>query len=143
MDWRDRLVDIVRGLQPATLCTLDPAARSLAERLLPATRLHAFRGSSTTPCALALGIDALRGLGEREGLELLAQARLFGAPAIIIAAQPGCALDANAFRAMGFVVEFADEQSGVAVYRYDVATYKPVPDWLNAKYWAHPERWEP
>lgn len=143
MDWHGRLLDLVRELQPARLCTLDPAARSLAERLLPADRLHAFDGPNTTPCTLALGIDALRGLGEREALELLGQARLFAAPAILIAAQPGCALDANAFRALGFIAEFADQKSGVTVYRYDIATYKPVPDWLNAKYWAHPERWEP
>lgn len=28
-------------------------------------------------------------------------------------------------------------------YRYDIHDYKQVPDWLNSKYWAHPERWEP
>ena len=26
-------------------------------------------------------------------------------------------------------------------YEYDLARYKRTPDWLNARYWAHPERW--
>jgi hypothetical protein len=28
-------------------------------------------------------------------------------------------------------------------YHFAIYDYKPVPDWLNAQYWAHPERWEP
>jgi hypothetical protein len=31
----------------------------------------------------------------------------------------------------------------LGVYRFAIYDYKPVPDWLNAKYWAHPERWKP
>lgn len=27
------------------------------------------------------------------------------------------------------------------LFYYDVATYKRTPDWLNAKGWAHPQRW--
>lgn len=33
---------------------------------------------------------------------------------------------------------FAD---GYALYRFNIYDYKDTPDWLNAKYWAHPERW--
>lgn len=28
-----------------------------------------------------------------------------------------------------------------ALYRFNIFDYKDTPDWLNAKYWAHPERW--
>lgn len=28
-----------------------------------------------------------------------------------------------------------------AVWAYDIARYKPAPDWLNPRYWANPERW--
>lgn len=28
-----------------------------------------------------------------------------------------------------------------ALYRFNIYDYKDTPDWLNAKYWAHPERW--
>lgn len=29
-----------------------------------------------------------------------------------------------------------------ALYYFDLYDYKRTPDWLNAKFWAHPERWE-
>ena len=28
------------------------------------------------------------------------------------------------------------------MYKFDLADYKLTPDWLNARYWAHPERWD-
>lgn len=28
-----------------------------------------------------------------------------------------------------------------ALFRFNIHDYKDTPDWLNAKYWAHPERW--
>lgn len=34
-----------------------------------------------------------------------------------------------------------DEQRPLTFYSYDILTYKHVPDWLNPKYWANPERW--
>lgn len=27
-------------------------------------------------------------------------------------------------------------------YSYDLKTYKPVPDWLNARFWANPHMWD-
>jgi len=34
-----------------------------------------------------------------------------------------------------------DIGQGGQLYAYSLRGYKSVPDWLNAKYWAHPERW--
>jgi hypothetical protein len=28
------------------------------------------------------------------------------------------------------------------LFGHDIASYKATPDWLNAKYWANPERWD-
>lgn len=28
------------------------------------------------------------------------------------------------------------------LYAYDIAEYKTTPEWFNADYWAHPERWD-
>ena len=64
-------------------------------------------------------------------------------PRLLLAAQPGCALDDDAFRALGFTLSLADTAANVRVYHYDLDTYKTVPDWLNARFWANPERWEP
>lgn len=30
---------------------------------------------------------------------------------------------------------------GYALFRFNIHDYKDTPDWLNARYWAHPERW--
>ena len=27
------------------------------------------------------------------------------------------------------------------IFEFDIYTYKPAPDWLNARHWANPERW--
>jgi hypothetical protein len=37
----------------------------------------------------------------------------------------------------------AEADDGYLLYLFDLHTYKPAPDWLNSKYWAHPERWKP
>lgn len=143
MNWQDHLLDTLRRLQPPTLCTLDPAAHELANRLIAPQQLQLYQAASGTRCELALGINALSGLDSRQGFQLLAQVRAYAAPGLLITALPGCPLDAEAFRALGFIASFSDSVENVTIYHYDIATYKPVPDWLNAQYWAHPERWEP
>ena len=143
MNWQDHLLDILRRLQPTAVCTLDPAAHELASRLIAPQQLQPYQAASATRCELALGIEALSGLDSRQGFQLLAEVRTYAAPALLIAAPPECPLDAEAFRALGFIASFNDSVEKVTIYHYDIATYKPVPDWLNAKYWAHPERWEP
>lgn len=43
-----------------------------------------------------------------------------------------------ALRSLGFnLLRQADEWAMC----YDIASYKAVPDWLNPRHWAHPERW--
>jgi hypothetical protein len=143
VNWRDHLLDTLQRLQPPTLCTLDPTAHELASQLFAPEQLHPYQDSNATRCALALGIDALNGLDRRQAFELLAKVRTYVAPGLLIVARPGCALDADAFRALGFIASLSDSFENVAIHHYDIATYKPVPDWLNDKYWAHPERWEP
>jgi Family of unknown function (DUF6231) len=51
--------------------------------------------------------------------------------------------DFNAFLGLGFERIFQSAGNQISLYSHDIATYKRVPDWLNPKYWAHPERWEP
>ena len=34
-----------------------------------------------------------------------------------------------------------DENLRLNLFEFDIRTYKPAPDWLNARHWAHPERW--
>src|SRR5512135_2593274 len=138
MDWREHLKTRLQELRPESVCALDEAAQQLAAALLPDTPV---RRPGAQPCALALGIDALNGLEPREAQHLISQAQLYAAPHLLIAAFPGCALGDDSFRSLGFALSATDAAANVSVYDYALATYKAVPDWLNARFWAHPERW--
>jgi len=34
------------------------------------------------------------------------------------------------------------DESELQIFEFDIRNYKPAPDWLNAKNWANPERWD-
>jgi len=42
--------------------------------------------------------------------------------------------------ALGFVRCALTERN--RYYLFDLKTYKPVPDWLNPKFWANPQNWD-
>ncbi|NNM51615.1 MAG: hypothetical protein HKM02_05225 [Pseudomonadales bacterium] len=42
--------------------------------------------------------------------------------------------------ALGYT-QLAQHDSGMCVWTFDILTYKQVPDWLNARFWANPENW--
>jgi len=143
MNWRDHLQARLLEIQPASVCTLDAAAQQLAVSVLQNTPVFPHGNPPAQTCALALGLDALNGLDAQQAQHLINQTRLYAAPRILLAAQPGCALDDETFRALGFTLSATDTAENLRIYDYDLATYKTVPDWLNARYWANPERWEP
>jgi hypothetical protein len=142
VNWHDHLRTYLLAIQPESVCALDAQAHQLAAKVLPNTPVRRHENASGPTCALALGIDALNGLDALQAQHLISQARLYAAPRILLAVQPDCALDEAAFRALGFTLAVSDTTSNLRLYDYDLATYKTVPDWLNARYWAHPERWK-
>jgi len=141
MNWRDILQARLLELQPASVVALDESARRLANSVLRDTPIRMHDMLPDAPCALALGIDALDGLNARQALHLISRTRLYAAPRILLAVPMACVLDEEAFRALGFMLSATDTAENMRVYYYDLDTYKAVPDWLNARYWAHPERW--
>jgi hypothetical protein len=143
MNWRDTLRARLLELRPASVVALDESARQLADSVLRDTPIRMQDMLPDAPCALALGIDALNGLNVRQSLHLISRTRVYAAPRILIAVPSSCALDEETFRALGFMLSATDTAESMHVYYYDLDTYKTVPDWLNARYWAHPERWEP
>jgi hypothetical protein len=122
---------------------LDATARDLASSVLPQTTIVFEDKLPQAPCALALGIDALNGLSARQALHRISQARLYAAPRILLAVPSNCALDESTFLALGFLLTAADSGGDRRIHYFDLETYKTVPDWLNARHWAHPDRWEP
>ncbi|MFO7541446.1 MAG: DUF6231 family protein [Thiobacillus sp.] len=143
MNWREHLQVRLLDVQPASVYALDEAAHHLAASVLPTASVYLPDRPLDAPCTLALGIDALNRLDAPHALHLLNRTRLYAAPRILLATQHTGPLDAEAFRALGFMLSTDDINAQVRVYAYDLDTYKTVPDWLNARYWAHPERWEP
>lgn len=142
MNWREHLLARLLELRPDSVRALDDAARQLAAGVLPGTPLRR-PDDPGPPSALALGVDALNGLDARQAEQLIARARLYLAPRILLTARADCALDADGFRALGFTLAATDAAENVRIHYYDLDTYKTVPDWLNARFWANPERWQP
>lgn len=142
MDWRTHLQHRLREIHPSSVCALDAAAGQLAADTLPDTPRYPYAAAPPPVATLALGVDALNGLSATEAAQLISRVRLYTAPRLLVTAQPGCALDHAGFLALGFTLSLSDAATQVRVYHYDLDTYKSVPDWLNARFWAHPERWE-
>jgi len=143
MSWREHLRIRLLDIRPESVCALDAAARQLAGDVLPDTPVRSPEPLPDSPCALALGIDALSGLDAGQARHLISRTRLYLAPRILLVAPSGCVLDETAFIALGFTLSATDAAADLRIHYYDIDTYKTVPDWLNARYWAHPERWEP
>lgn len=142
-NWRAQLEARLREIRPASVCALDAAARQLADDALPATPQVSPMPQPPSPCALALGIDALDGLDADAARLLIGRTRLYVAPHILLAVPAVCALDEATFRALGFTLCATDAATGMRIHEYDIETYKSVPDWLNSRFWANPERWQP
>ena len=143
MSWREHLRTRLLDLQPESVCALDAAAGQLAGDVLPGTPIRPPDPRPDSPCALALGIDALNGLDAAQAQHLISRTRLYLAPRILLAVPSGCVLDEAMFRALGFSLAATDAAAGLRIHYYDLDTYKTVPDWLNARFWANAERWEP
>ncbi|MFP5410585.1 MAG: DUF6231 family protein [Gammaproteobacteria bacterium] len=143
MDWRTALRTQLAAASPAGVCALDAAALAFAGETLPAIAVAPAGAPAPQPCSLALGIDALNGLDARAAEALIHRTRLYVAPRLLLVAHADCALDEAAFLALGFELAAHDTAAGVRLHAFDLDTYKTVPDWLNARFWANPERWEP
>jgi hypothetical protein len=146
------------------------AARALAVRFAPASMLCIGPdGGRPEFCSTSLRFDPGQRLFERlsvlgrfdlalvwgtlefldrpEALAVLARLRDVHAPRVIAVlprrapADTRCRLDDNDLLALGFTLTAA-EGGDARIAIYDLAEYKLTPDWLNARFWAHPERWD-
>ncbi|SCZ54631.1 DUF6231 family protein [Thiohalomonas denitrificans] len=94
----------------------------------------------------ALLLDTLERLPKRTGEQLLARLRdLHGGHfAVQLPAESHSAWSDNELRAFGLVLlaRCNDPSSPDRLWGFDIRTYKPTPEWLNPKFWAHPELWD-
>lgn len=108
---------------------------------------HAAAGTLPSELAaqrfdLALLVDCLEHLPKRTGLELLGGIRNLNASrlAVLVDLQACEWLETDFFAlAMQASERFQRGEQTLSLFTYDLLDYKQVPDWLNAKFWAHPE----
>ena len=143
MNWHDTLGQVLRSVTPEAVCALDAGALQVVSDLLEVRGQLCTATSPEVPTQIALVKDAMNDLDAAQARTLLARVRNFVSPRIIVIADVHCALTRLDFLALGYETLVAEEVEPIALYQFDLATYKQVPDWLNARYWANPERWKP
>lgn len=112
-----------RGLTPARCVSIDDCP---ASQTLPATDAVAL-----------LSIDPVAGAEGRIDQQLGTACRLFPMR-LLVRVVAGVSLAPADMFAFGFrcLAQIGDD----SLYEYRLSDYKTPPDWLNARYWANPER---
>lgn len=140
MSWRESLMQVLQSA--SAICAADMGAQHTMVELA-GTPHSLCEHCVTQHISLAVVQHALHGLDAAQTRALLARLRDFVAPRIIVIADAQCALSRLDFLALGYETLATDDAEKISLYQFDIATYKQVPDWLNARFWAHPERWKP
>ncbi len=94
--------------------------------------------------------DTLEQMAKADALHLLARLRdrHGGHLALLLplGGRPGHAShwNSNELLAMGLLQlgTYDDTDGEYGLFSFDIERYKSTPDWLNSRYWAHPERWD-
>ncbi|MEH6564662.1 MAG: DUF6231 family protein [Halopseudomonas sp.] len=158
------LLSILEHYQPARLLCVSqsriPAVEAFcaahgATRLTLSDQVPLPEAVANQRYDLAIIADQLEHLPQRLGVELLAGLRNLSASrlAVLVDLKQTPTWQENDFFALALQRHASFTQSGdedvganhkrtLALYTYDLADYKQVPDWLNAKYWANPENFD-
>lgn len=134
----DLILAELQQRKPARLLAEGMAAQKLALDYFSASESALVAAHEMADLALAF-IEAE--LERETALALIGQLKQ-QAPALLVAARENQPLVFNDYLAFG-MQRLAEADDGQLLYLFDLHTYKPAPDWLNSKYWAHPELWKP
>ena len=88
-----------------------------------------------------LNSPELSQLSEAQKSQLLVKLRDLMAKRIVVLSALS---DEKLLRALGFtqLIDKTTHAHDFALWQFNILTYKHVPDWLNAKFWANPENWD-
>ena len=88
-----------------------------------------------------LNTTDLANLNDAQKSQILVKLRDLMAKRIVVI---GSQQDEKLLRALGFsqVMHDLQAQQDAILWQFNILTYKHVPDWLNAKYWANPQHWD-
>lgn len=87
-----------------------------------------------------LNYNELLQISSAEKAQVLVKLRDLMAKRIVVAAQLD---DEKLLRSLGFtrLLEHSQQAADFEFWQFNILTYKQVPDWLNARFWANPENW--
>lgn len=91
---------------------------------------------------MAIVADCLEHLPKNTGLQLLGSLRNLNASrlaALVDMQAAGWQITDVYALALRIDQRFVRGEQTLSLLTYDLQDYKPVPDWLNARFWAHPE----
>lgn len=117
-----------------------PAGGMAPVRMTPAAAQEAAGRAERIELAVAM---LPPGMAPRDARQLIAALRdLLARQSLVFV--PESLLDAPTLLGLALTRQARYELDGTAwqAWSYDIRTYKPVPDWLNPKFWANPENWD-
>ena len=87
-----------------------------------------------------LNSQQFAGISDVQKSQMLVKLRDLMAKRMIVVSQ---LQDEKLLRSLGFtqLVDKTKHESNFALWQFNILTYKHVPDWFNAKFWANPENW--
>lgn len=87
-----------------------------------------------------LDTEQLKALSNAQKSQLLVKLRDLMAKRIVVLSAFS---DEKLLRSLGFtqLLDTSSHPNDVALWQFNILTYKHVPDWLNSKFWANPENW--
>ncbi|NIT63104.1 MAG: hypothetical protein GWO39_04710, partial [Gammaproteobacteria bacterium] len=147
---------LIDEFQPASLLAIGETASALGRRdqaghsveLFDAIGADEILGRVDTVAVYDLIVvaDVLERLEKEQAQVLVSRLRDLHCKRLIVLVPAkllgkGRGWDRNEFLGLGMEEVFTCEREGqeLCAFKYDINTYKTTPDWLNAKYWAHPE----
>lgn len=154
------VLKLITEAKPATLLSVGPQARDFYQPYLAAnpgcrlTRLAAADALTRLPRLgrfdFAFVAETLERLPKAEAAALIARLRDLHAARFVVVVplvprpdhESRWSNEELAAYGLTPVGPHREPDDAPALYGFDIAHYKQTPDWLNSKYWAHPERFD-
>lgn len=147
---RSRVAALVESLQPRSLLLIAPeqapppsSGGGTAALVTGVEALHHLEQSERYDLAL---VDSAADIPAVDVAKVLSRLRDLKARRVLVIARDGAGepWTRRALVGLGFTPcgEDRGRAGDASLYRFDIATYKTTPDWLNPRQWAHPELWD-
>jgi hypothetical protein len=160
VDVRKTLDKFVKEYRPTSILTVgvdDPQLFDAYLKANPGAIVHALDAAKLLGDTrdlprfdLALVANTLERLDQREAGIIIARLRDLHARRLLVLVPIGQGWASNRSHwesgdLLGFgmrrLARYRSNEGPVHLYRFDLADYKPTPEWLNPKDWANPEMW--